>query len=203
MDKRNSEFETIKKKIANPASFGPGIWYCIHRLARDANTEEKKIKFKEFIENIIYNLPCTTCIEHATAYYKSTPLSDFWNLKENGKDVGLFRWAWSFHNEVNSRLKKPIIDWKNAKMLFSDEEGVCSSDCGKEEMQQQSSPPAQQSSQQSAQQSSSYTTHPNSLPVSMIQSTEHRQDPLQRFIPKNIIRPNSIEKSRVNKFRNV
>jgi hypothetical protein len=70
-------------------------------------------------------------------------------------------------------------------------------------MQQQSSPPAQQSSQQSAQQSSSYTTHPNSLPVSMIQSTEHRQDPLQRFIPKNIIRPNSIEKSRVNKFRNV
>lgn len=172
-----TEFETIKNKISNPASFGPGIWYCIHRMARDANTEEKKQKFKEFIENIIINLPCQTCMDHATEYYKNNSLKDYWHLKENGKDVGLFRWAFNFHNTVNSRLKKPIVSWDSAKMLFSEEDGICTSDCGQT--------PIQVSSQNM------------SIPVSMI-----REDPLQRFIPKNIIRPNSIEKTKTVRFRN-
>lgn len=173
----NSDFEGIKKKISNPASFGPGIWYCIHRMARDANSEEAKQKFKEFIEKIIVNLPCTTCIEHATAYYKARPIDPFWSIKENGKDIGMFKWSWEFHNTVNARLKKSLISWDNAKRLFSEEDGVCTSDCGG-------------------------MTNVESIPVSMIRDeTTTRIDPLQRFIPKNIIRPNSIEQTKP-KFRN-
>ncbi len=41
---KNLEFEAIKNKISNPSSFGPGIWYCIHRMARDATSEEQKLK---------------------------------------------------------------------------------------------------------------------------------------------------------------
>jgi len=172
----SSDFDVIKKKISNPASFGPGIWYCIHRMARDANTEEAKQKFKEFIENIIVNLPCTSCIEHATSYYKARPLASFWSIKENGKDVGIFRWTWEFHNTVNARLNKALISWENAKRLFSDEDGVCTSDCG---------------------------GSAENVPVSMISEdtyTKRIVDPLQRFIPKNIIRPNSMEFK--HKFRN-
>jgi hypothetical protein len=170
-----ADFESCKKKITNPSTFGPGIWYCIHTNAKDAKTESAKQKFKDFIENTIISLPCATCIQHATEYYQSHPLNDVWNLKENGQDIGMFRWAWQFHNTVNQRLKKPTVSWENAKMLYSDDNGVCTSDCGKEE------------------------AVVSSAPVSMI-----REDPLHRFIPKNIIiRPNSIEKTKSNRFRNV
>lgn len=188
----NSEFEVIKKKISNPASFGPGIWYIIHRMARNATTQDKKLQFKEFIENIITNLPCTTCIEHATSYYQSKPLDQFWNMKENGQDVGLFRWSWEFHNTVNNRLKKPVVNWENAKKLFSDEDGVCTSDCGGE-----NTSGSKEEIQRQVERQSRGPVYSSSIPVSMI-----REDPLQRFIPKNIIRPNSMEKSKTIKFRN-
>lgn len=194
----NQEFEVIKNKISNPASFGPGIWYCIHRMARDATTNDKKVKFKEFIENMIQNLPCQTCVDHATTYYKSRPLDQFWNMKENGDDIGLFRWSWEFHNTVNQRLKKPIVNWENAKKLFSQEDGVCTSDCGNETVVTNLGTNAPKSSFTGAN-NISYTISPISPQVSMIK--ERTVDPLQRFIPKNIIRPNSMEKSNTIKFR--
>ena len=177
----SSEFEKIKNKIANPNSFGPGIWYVIHLLARDATTDAKKLQFKEFMENVVSSLPCSECQKHASEYYQNNPLKDLWNLKENGEEVGMFKWAWTFHNTVNNRLKKPFVSWENARMLFSKEDGVCTSECGKEE--QQSTP----------------ATHGHHT------VTMRKEDPLERFIPKTVIRPNSIEKSKVrsNRFRNV
>lgn len=170
----NKEFDQFKTKITNPTTFGPGIWYCIHISARDATTEDKKRKFKDFMENVIQTLPCTTCQQHASTYYESNPLKDFWNVKEDGKEIGLFKWAWNFHNTVNTRLKKPYMSWEVAKMLYSDESGVCTEVCGAEDMNQNVT-----------------------LNVTL------REDPLQKYIPKNIIRPNSIEKSKINRFRNV
>lgn len=202
-----ADFESCKKKISNPLTFGPGIWYCIHMNAKDAKTEVGKQKFKDFIENTITALPCTTCIQHASDYYQKHPLKDYWHIKENGQDIGMFRWAWQFHNTVNQRLQKPIVNWENAKMLYSDETGVCTSDCGKEQVSVVFSAPVVSSASvisSSPVVSSSRVTNNNysfvsSAPVSMI-----REDPLQRFIPKNIIiRPNSIEKTKSNRFRNV
>jgi len=174
---KTPEFDQFKTKISNPATFGPGIWYCIHISARDATTEEKKKKFKDFIEAVIASLPCSNCQQHASTYYQTNPLSDFWNVKENGKDIGIFKWAWNFHNTVNNRLKKPYMSWEVAKMLYS-EDGVCSDVCGVEET--------------------------NITPVQPENTniTWRSEDPLQRYVPKNIIRPNSIEKTKVNKFRN-
>jgi hypothetical protein len=167
----NNDFEQIKSKISNPSTFGPGIWYCIHMMARDCNNEQKKMKFKEFIEQVIHNLPCQTCTDHATEYYRSHPLNDYWNIKEHGEDVGLFKWTWTFHNAVNNRLNKPYISWENAKMLYSKEDGVCTSECD----------------------GNTTETQPN---ISM------KEDPLQRFIPKSIILPNNIEKTKKsNKVR--
>jgi len=168
-----AEFDQFKTKITNPSTFGPGIWYCIHISARDAITEDKKRNFKNFIEKIISTLPCQTCQQHANAYYQSNPLSNFWNVKENGNDIGLFKWAWNFHNTVNNRLNKPYMSWEVAKMLYSDDSGVCTEVCGADE------------------------TTP-SINVSM-----RTDDIFDKYIPKNIIRPNSIEKNKINRFRNI
>ena len=171
ISQNNPDFEQIKSKISNPNTFGPGIWYCIHMMAKDATTDEKKQKFKEFIEQVVKSLPCQTCLEHATDYYKNNPLVRYWNITENGEQIGLFKWAWTFHNTVNTRLKKPFVSWENAKMLYTKDEGVCTSACGDSEN--------------------------NQMNISL------KEEPLQRFIPKNIIRPNSIEKKPNNRFRNV
>jgi hypothetical protein len=179
----NSDFEQIKKKISNPITFGPGIWYCIHLNAKNATNEQSKQKFKDFLENIIQNLPCSTCQQHATSYYQSNPLKEFWNVKENGQDIGLFKWTWNFHNTVNNRLKKPYVSWENAKMLFNSDEGVCTSDCGGENIEEQEKVNAQNHYHQD---------------ISMVNN-----EAIQRFIPKSVIRPNNSEKNKSNRFRNI
>jgi hypothetical protein len=182
----NPDFEKIKKQISNPATFGPGIWYVMHLNAKKAINNQSKEKFKEFIEHVIANLPCSVCQEHATSYYKSNPLQDFWNIKENGEEIGLFKWTWNFHNTVNNRLKKPFVSWENAKMLFDTESGVCNSDCGGE---------GNESNKEDAQKNAKNNYQQN---ISIINN-----EALQKFIPKSVIRPNNSEKNKSNRFRNV
>lgn len=196
----NFTFDQAKDIITNPTTFGPGIWYTIHINARNAITDDSKNKFKDFIENTISNLPCHTCKQHAISYYQSNPLSDFWNVKENGKDIGLFKWAWNFHNTVNNRLKKPYMSWEIAKMLYAEESGVCNEVCGTEDsipVTPVSVTTVDQSSIASVSQKSTSIYLPSSVPV-----TIKEEDLIQRYTPKNIIRPNSIEKGKVNRFRN-
>jgi hypothetical protein len=180
----NPDFEKIKKQISNPATFGPGIWYCIHLTAKQAKDEISKKKFKDFMEHVIENLPCSTCQQHATNYYQSNPLKEYWNIKENGEEIGLFKWTWNFHNTVNNRLKKPYVSWENAKMLFNTEDGVCTSDCGGAEHDEHES---QETAKQNYQQN-----------ISIVNN-----EALQKFIPKSVIRPNNSEKNKSNRFRNV
>jgi hypothetical protein len=122
------------RKISDPKIFGPGMWYLYHVKARDANTEQKK---KEFVKDMIYlsnNLPCIECRNHCQQYIKNNPIENYWNIKENSIDISMFKWLWTFHNAVNVRLKKPIIDWNTAKNMYYDDSEVCSSQCGEAEI---------------------------------------------------------------------
>jgi hypothetical protein len=185
----NPDFEKIKKQISNPATFGPGIWYVIHLNAKKANNEASKKQFKEFMEHTIQNLPCSTCQQHATSYYQSNPLKDYWNVKENGEDIGLFKWTWNFHNTVNNKLKKPYVTWENAKMLFDSNSGVCTSDCGGDHEHEKKEKEERERQQ---------TVRNYQENISIAQN-----DALQKFIPKSVIRPNNSEKNKSNRFRNV
>ena len=180
----NPDFEKIKKQISNPATFGPGIWYVIHLKAKNAKDESAKIQFKNFLEDVIQNLPCSTCQQHATTYYQSNPLKDYWYVKENGEEIGLFKWTWNFHNTVNNRLKKPYVNWENAKMLFDTESGVCTSDCGGDNHHEEQE---KQNAKKDYQQN-----------ISIVNN-----ESLQKYIPKSVIRPNNSEKNKSNRFRNV
>jgi hypothetical protein len=125
-----------EQKISNPKVFGPGIWYLQHVKARDAITDEKKKQFIIDMKYICQNLPCNECRGHCETYMKSNPIENFLNIKENGIEIGMFKWVWAFHNAVNSRLKKPIIDWNTAKKMYYEESDVCMEECGGGEYEQ-------------------------------------------------------------------
>jgi hypothetical protein len=118
--------------LAKPERFGPGVWFTIHLYARHATTEEKKKAFIDYMNLIVANLKCKDCRHHATQYVMTHPIEDYFNVKDNNnQDIGLFKWTWTFHNAVNSRLKKPLMDWDTAYNMYSDPNvGVCTSACG-------------------------------------------------------------------------
>lgn len=113
----------------NKKVWGPGHWYIIHTLARDASNEEKKNDFCKMMDHISKNLPCKECQGHCQEYLKANPMKPYWQIMEEGKDIGLFKWAWTFHNAVNKRLDKPYLDWNTAKKMYFTDDGICTSTC--------------------------------------------------------------------------
>lgn len=123
-------------KLSDPAKVGPGTWFSIHRMAIRAKTPEKKQAFIEFMTDICDNFKCLKCRGHCQAYIKTNPIGDFLNVKDekSGEDIGMFKWSTIFHNAVNVRLGKPVMDYTTAYNLYSDSEfGVCAKDCDKTE----------------------------------------------------------------------
>lgn len=102
----------------DPKIVGPGIWFVIHNKAVHAVTAEKKVKFIDFITELAETFPCTICKEHMTKYIKNHPISSFTNIIDNGRDIGMFKWTWIFHNSVNTRLRKSYMDWNSACNMY-------------------------------------------------------------------------------------
>ena len=121
------------KKLADPRSFGPGGWLMIHILAYNATSERNKKAFERDMANICSGLKCHTCQGHCGKYLADNPMRDreYWNAKdEEGRDIGMFKWSWAFHNAVNKRLGKPILDYDTAYHLYSNSpDTVCTKDC--------------------------------------------------------------------------
>ena len=113
--------------LSNPKIWGPGVWFNIHLLAAKATDVETKEFFVQYINTLVKNLPCIECRKHATKYLRDNLLISY--LTDSDPE-GLFRWSWTFHNFVNTRLSKPFIDWEIARDMFYNEEGVCAGDCG-------------------------------------------------------------------------
>lgn len=133
--KENKREEPGDIKLINfptdPKKFGPGVWFSLHLSAINA-IEDEYIKF--FInqtKTLISKLPCKDCSDHAINYMQNNPIEQFIELKDSeGNKIGMFKWTWMFHNDVNSRLGKSIIDWLTAYYMYKNEEMViCPLDC--------------------------------------------------------------------------
>lgn len=123
---KNNDVSMMTKFPSDSKIWGPGVWWNIHILALRANTQEKINEYIDYIKYILPKLPCLTCRNHATEYLKKHPLEEFININE-----GMFRWSWIFHNEVNVRLGKQIINYYTAINLFEDNESeICTDTCG-------------------------------------------------------------------------
>jgi len=119
--------------LGDPKYIGPGVWYVIHLRAKEATNDRAIDEFMKFIYMLAGNFVCKKCRKHMTDYIVSHPMEDLKNLKnEKGVNIGMFKWAWLFHNAVNTRIHKPIVDWNTAWEMYDNPE-VCDTKCDETE----------------------------------------------------------------------
>lgn len=125
----------------DPKYIGPGTWSVIHKKAYKANTKKLHLEFIKFMKETCYEFPCTVCRGHCTEYINNHPIEEYLNsvveIGDKKEKLGMFVWSWKFHNAVNMRLGKPIMDWDTAYYLYSDsvrEDMICSESCREEGM---------------------------------------------------------------------
>ena len=113
------------------ARIGPGIWFGIHLLAIEADTNDKKNAYINYVNLLCDNFKCKTCQPHFRKFIDTHNFRDYWNIKDSkGNDIGFFRWSWELHNAVNKFLKKYQPTLEEAFNYYSNSEmGVCF-DCG-------------------------------------------------------------------------
>lgn len=118
----------------DPKRLGPGYWNYIHRKAFDARDRESQLKFIQDMKYICHGFFCTKCRSHCTEYIETHPMEEYLDVtvEVSGEKhpIGLFLWAWRFHNAVNERLKKPIMNFNTAYNLYSgSDDMVCGMSC--------------------------------------------------------------------------
>lgn len=108
----------IRKKNIPKNIWGPKLWYMLHVNAINYNdyTISPYQKFMEYkkLEIIFSNIPCQECSTHALAYYYKNPPS-----LDNNESYQF--WMFNFHNNVNNRLGKKTIIWKEYINMYIDE----------------------------------------------------------------------------------
>ena len=85
--------------------WGPSMWHYLHTMSFNYPvhpTSEDKKKYKEFILNLQYTLPCKYCRINLKNNFKHHPLKDC-NLKN--RDT-FSRYIYQLHEIVNKMLKK-------------------------------------------------------------------------------------------------
>ena len=119
----------------DPKYVGPGTWNVIHRQAYKAQTEEEEVRFKLSMEDICHGFPCTVCRGHCTEYIQNHPIADWFGktveVDDKGtkvvKRLGVFIWSCMFHNAVNARIHKPVMNWETCYGIYSSDS--CSQVC--------------------------------------------------------------------------
>ena len=104
--------------LKDPLIFGPGLWFSIHILAMNSNTYESKVLFWKILNIYIENMKCLNCYSHAKKYISSNKFDISEKKIMNGKDISAFYYTWKFHNDVNRRLGKVTLSFKNAYNIY-------------------------------------------------------------------------------------
>ena len=111
---------------SDPKYIGRGYWTAWHIKSLHADDKNKKSEVaRSIVVDIIY-FPCMNCRNHAKDYVRKNPLMEA--IKKDDP-LSLFIWTVNFHNFVNMRLGKTMINWQQAKKLWSGE-NVCFENCG-------------------------------------------------------------------------
>ena len=103
--------------LGSKSEWGPRGWAWLHALSISypaAPTKHERFAAFARVHAFIRSLPCDECTQHATAYVRRFP-PDF------SGSCGLQTWAWRFHNAVNLRLGKPIVDAEAYRRLYAEE----------------------------------------------------------------------------------
>jgi hypothetical protein len=100
-------------------------------MARNATSYDLKKAFLDYMNTLRTSFPCPTCRAHLNTYMDAHPVDAYWTKVDptTGEDLGLFEYSFLFHNAVNVRIGKSVMDWETAKALYNPISGVCSLDC--------------------------------------------------------------------------
>lgn len=126
--------EKSPTRESNPEIVGPGKWDDMHIFAMKADTRDKQLDFIRWNTEMIETFPCAKCRIHAMTYILVNPMEDFINVTHKGPDgkvenIGMFIWSWKFHNSVNERLGKWVMDWDTAYNMYTSSQVLCSENC--------------------------------------------------------------------------
>lgn len=118
-----------KSHISSPNVFGPGRWDILHSYAKLSTTREQKIEFARFVENVFApTIKCEECRNEFRSLLMRMPVP-FGSRKVDGREWNdndsSFKWSFSAHNEVNARLKKPLMTWENCLKLYDYNSPAC------------------------------------------------------------------------------
>ena len=99
-----------------PDLWGPSQWIALHFSAvgyEDTPSNITKQAMKNRIKALPYEIPCEKCRSHCLAYVESADIETAVSSREN-----LFKFYFDFHNKVNTRLGKGVLNYDRAKELY-------------------------------------------------------------------------------------
>jgi len=115
--KENTIINNDKQSLENSRlRWGPSTWYLFHTIAekiKESEFNKLKDEILNLIKTICMNLPCPTCMQHATEYVKRLNNRSI----ENKEDLKIF--LFNFHNEVNIRRNVSIFTFKELNDKYS------------------------------------------------------------------------------------
>tara|TARA_R100000664_G_C2733793_1_gene123770 strand:- start:243 stop:614 length:372 start_codon:yes stop_codon:yes gene_type:complete len=111
----------------SPEYFGPGYWISWHLKAYKANTYEKKVEVSRSIVIDVSNLPCMTCRKDALEYIRKNQLMP--SVKDKDP-LSIFKWTVKFHNFVNEKLGKEIVNFQTAEEMWNGSAVCLEEECG-------------------------------------------------------------------------
>jgi hypothetical protein len=112
----NNDNNNKQKLESSRSRWGPSTWYLFHTMAekiKESEFNKLKDEILNVIKTICMNLPCPTCMQHATEYI--TRLNK--NSIKNKEDLKIF--LFNFHNDVNIRRNVSIFSLKELNDKYS------------------------------------------------------------------------------------
>jgi len=111
---------------------GRGLWFIIHLDGVHAVTDAGKQSYETRMNILCENFKCKSCQPHFRKFIDTHPFKLYWNIKDaKGRDIGMFKWSWEFHNQVNRFLKKYEPTLEEAYAYFSNADAGACFDCNK------------------------------------------------------------------------
>ena len=102
---------------------GRGIWHTLHLLALHATTSKLKEAYITMVTLLADNFGCESCKDDFKNYVSQ--IRKYYHIEQ-----GMFKWSVDFHNFVNVKLNKPVVEYNDALLKFKNL--VCTN-CNQEE----------------------------------------------------------------------
>lgn len=106
--------------------WGPTWWHCLHTMSFNYPihpTEEDKKHYKDYINSLIYVLPCGKCRTNLENNLKKSPLTDY-HLESRER---FSKYIFNLHETVNKMLKKKSgLTYKDVRERYEHFRARCS-----------------------------------------------------------------------------